>query len=40
MTMKVYANLVGSLLLLTLPVPATEHESYPFYLGSTFGSGL
>jgi hypothetical protein len=37
MTIKVYASLAGSLLLLALPVLAAEHESYPFYIGSTFG---
>jgi len=37
MTIKVYASLAGSLLLLALPVLADEHLSYPFYIGSTLG---
>ena len=37
MTKGVYTSLVGSLLLLALPVLADEHESYPFYIGSALG---
>lgn len=37
MTKKAYASLAGSLLMLALPLLAAEHESYPFYIGSTLG---
>jgi hypothetical protein len=37
MTKKIYASLAGSLIMLALPVLAAEHESYPFYIGSTLG---